>query len=71
MQSILTQNAPDLDHQNRFYEDNRRRMNTTLVYDYSQEQPQYSDKKVMASKVTNRDFIKMPVPEIVPPVGYR
>lgn len=42
-----------------------------MMYDYSQEKPQYSDKKVMALKVTNRDFIRMPVPEIVPPTGYR
>lgn len=33
MNTILTQNAPNLDNENRFYEDNKKRMNSMLVYD--------------------------------------
>ena len=57
MQTLLTQNPKNLDHENRFFEDNKKRMNAMLVYDMAQEQPQYSDKKQLASKVTSREFI--------------
>ena len=71
METLLTQNAASLDHENRFFEDTRKRMGEMLVYDYGHGQPQYSDKKVLASKVTSREFIKMPKAEVPVPVGYR
>eukprot|EP00353_Schmidingerella_taraikaensis_P007894 CAMPEP_0185580610 /NCGR_PEP_ID=MMETSP0434-20130131/17168_1 /TAXON_ID=626734 ORGANISM="Favella taraikaensis, Strain Fe Narragansett Bay" /NCGR_SAMPLE_ID=MMETSP0434 /ASSEMBLY_ACC=CAM_ASM_000379 /LENGTH=56 /DNA_ID=CAMNT_0028198923 /DNA_START=373 /DNA_END=543 /DNA_ORIENTATION=+ len=56
MDTLLTQTTSSLDHDNRFFEDNKKRMNATLVYDVvDAEQPaQYSDKKQLASKVTSR-----------------
>jgi len=56
MDTLLTQTTSSLDHDNRFFEDNKKRMGATLVYDVvDAEQPaQYSDKKQLASKVTSR-----------------
>ncbi len=71
VQTLLTQNPPSLDHKNRFFEDNKKRLNKMLVYDYAQDEPQYSDKKELASKVTVREFIKMPDVEAPMPKGYR
>ena len=71
MDTLLTQNPASLDHKNRFFEDTKKKLQETLVYDYAQEKPQYSDKKQLASKVTSREFIEMPKPEVKPPKGYR
>jgi len=54
MNTLLTQNPASLDHENRFYEDNKKRMSSMLVYDLAQEEPQYSDKQTLATKVTSR-----------------
>ena len=71
MDTLLTQNPASLDHSNRFFEDNKKKLNAALVYDYMQEEPQYSDKKDLAAKVTSREFIVMPTPVIQPPKGFR
>ena len=71
VQTLLTQKPSSLDHQNRFFEDNKKRLNKMLVYDYAQEEPQYSDKKKLATKVTVREFIKMPDVDVPVPKGYR
>ena len=72
MATLLTQNPASLDHKNRFFEDNKAKMQEMMVFDYAGERtPQYSDKKELAGKVTKRQFIQMPNPEIRPPPGYR
>ena len=57
MATLTTQNPKSLDAANRFFEDNKRRMQAIAMYDMAQERPQYSDKKQLATKVTNREFI--------------
>ena len=72
MATILTQNPASLDHKNRFFEDNKAKLQEMMVYDYQQvENPRYSDKKELAGKVTKRQFMKMHSPEVRPPPGYR
>ena len=71
MATLLTQNPASLDHDNRFFEDNKSKLQDMMMYDYTQEKPQYSDKKELASKVTKRQFIQMPTPDIRPPPGFR
>ena len=61
MQSLLTQEPTNLDHKNRFFEDQKKKLNQVLEFDATGEQePTYSDKKDIATKVTSREFIKMP-----------
>jgi len=72
LSTLLTQNSKSLDHENRFFEDTKKRMNETLIYtEEVRAQPQYSDKKALASKVTSREFIQMPETNIPVPKGYR
>ena len=50
-------NLVDVSSQTRFYEEYKRRTNPVLQYDYEQVEPQYSDKKAIAAKITSREFI--------------
>ena len=61
----------EVSEQKRFFEETRKRNNPVIGYDYRQAEPQYSDKKDVATKITSREFIQMPTPEIVPPSGFR
>ena len=72
IETLLTQKPANLDHENRYFSDTKKMLGEFVVYDEAaQEKPQYSDKKDLAGKVTNREFIRIQKKEIVPPPGYR
>ena len=72
LETLLTQNPASLDHENRFYEDNKRKIASVLIYDdQAKANPEYGDKKSICNKVTSRDFIKVHKERVVPPPGYR
>ncbi len=69
METLLTQKPASLDYKNRFFQDNKKVLKEYVVLDHRMAQeeaePEYHDKKELASKVTSRDFIKVQGPQTV------
>ena len=71
MQSLLTQEPSNLDHRNRFFEDQKKKLKEVLDFDIvGNQEPIYSDKKQLATKVTSGAFTRMPESNIKAPKGF-